>query len=189
MNLRRRHFEAGLFVFALLGCAEGGVGDPCIPEDEYRTDFSGFALEETYVESRSFQCQTRMCLVNHFQGRVSCPGGQVDLSLPESDPRRCRVPDGSNAVDVPVRGWDIERPPEDAVYCSCRCDGPDPDAPYCDCPDGFQCEELVPDVEVAPNQVRGSYCVRANTEYQENRFGTAECTPESDDPICRGDAL
>ena len=31
---------------------------------------------EENIESRSFQCQTRICLVNHFQGRVSCPLGQ-----------------------------------------------------------------------------------------------------------------
>jgi ankyrin repeat protein len=28
------------------------------------------------VESRSFQCETRLCLAANFQGRVSCPYGQ-----------------------------------------------------------------------------------------------------------------
>jgi hypothetical protein len=58
------------------GCQNTGVGDPCIPEAEYAADFLGFDQTEVNVESKSFQCQTRLCLVNHFQGRVSCPYGQ-----------------------------------------------------------------------------------------------------------------
>lgn len=59
------------------GCPSGGVGDPCIPEDEYLSGFSGFKLGEESIESRAFQCQSRVCLVNHFQGRVTCPQGQA----------------------------------------------------------------------------------------------------------------
>lgn len=61
---------------APLACQSGGVGDPCTPEDEYDPQFAGFKVTEENIESRSFQCQTRICLVNHFQGRVSCPMGQ-----------------------------------------------------------------------------------------------------------------
>ncbi len=59
-----------------LACTAGAVGQPCIPEDEYSFRFPGFKLSEDVIESRSFQCATRICLVNHFQGRVSCPLGQ-----------------------------------------------------------------------------------------------------------------
>lgn len=59
-----------------LACTAGGVGVPCIPEDEYSFRFPGFKVTEDIIESRSFQCATRICLVNHFQGRVSCPLGQ-----------------------------------------------------------------------------------------------------------------
>lgn len=59
-----------------VACQSGGVGDPCTPEDEYSPDFAGFKVTEENIESRSFQCATRICLVNHFQGRVSCPLGQ-----------------------------------------------------------------------------------------------------------------
>jgi hypothetical protein len=58
------------------GCSATGVGDPCIPEQEYDPTFAGFDYHEVNVESKSFQCETRLCLVNHFQGRVSCPYGQ-----------------------------------------------------------------------------------------------------------------
>ena len=60
-------------------CSSGGIGDPCTPEDEYRPDFAGFTLTQENIESRSFQCDSRICLVNFFQGRVSCPLGQQAL--------------------------------------------------------------------------------------------------------------
>ena len=135
--------------FMALGCQSGGVGDPCTPEDEYFDNFSGFSLGEVNVESRSFQCETRVCLVNKFQGRVSCPYGtkgtppdptsDVDHALP------CVVPGFGGNVTVPVEPWRTERTPELAVYCSCRCNGNDPNARYCECPSGFQCSEIVSD--------------------------------------------
>jgi hypothetical protein len=112
-----------------LGCEGGGVGDPCVPEDEYRQDFNGYAMAEVNVESKSFQCETRVCIVNHFQGRVSCPygqggppgstlvpdiisrtvGGDDDDNTapnpeyqPPEDPARCRIPgtDGNHCVNT-----------------------------------------------------------------------------------------
>ena len=73
---------------APLGCGVTGVGDPCIPEDEYQKGFSGYGVTETNVESRSFQCETRICLVNHFQGRVSCPYGQDTAEATAAKPQR-----------------------------------------------------------------------------------------------------
>lgn len=58
------------------GCKASGVGDPCIPEKEFDKTFLGFDPGEVNVESKSFQCLTRLCLVNHFRGRVTCPYGQ-----------------------------------------------------------------------------------------------------------------
>lgn len=77
-NLRQVGGLVGTVAFAslLVGCPSSGVGDPCIPEDEYKENFPGFKLTEENIESRSFQCQSRICLVNHFQGRASCPNGQ-----------------------------------------------------------------------------------------------------------------
>ena len=68
----------GLLSVAAIGaiptaCQSGGVGDPCTPEDEYEPQFAGFKVTEENIESRSFQCETRICLVNHFQGRTTCP--------------------------------------------------------------------------------------------------------------------
>jgi hypothetical protein len=157
-----------------LECGGGGVGDPCIPEDEYRTSFQGFGETEVNVESRSFQCETRVCLVANFRGRVSCPYGQAAL---ESDPgvvdpaigqAQCRIPGtkGTNAnelISVPVEAQLIERRPDDAVYCSCRCDGADSNARYCECPSGFECRELIQDLGLGSEQLAGSYCIREGT--------------------------
>jgi len=71
---------ASLFVGLVAGpgCQVNGVGDPCTPDEEYVSNFAGFTAGEVNVESKSFQCRTRLCLANHFQGRVSCPYGQDD---------------------------------------------------------------------------------------------------------------
>ncbi len=172
---------SGLMGFS---CGVEGVGDPCIPEDEYDENFSGFSSPEVNVESRSFSCVTRICLVNHFQGRVSCPYGQSQERADEcaanpaacSDPNSpqykssCRKPgqDGTKADDwikeaVPPQL--VERRADDAVYCSCRCDGPDAGARYCECPDGFSCERLVDDIGLGKGQLAGSYCVKSSERY------------------------
>ena len=180
-----------LLAWAALACEPGGVGDPCTPEDEYQQDFNGFQVTETNVESRSFQCATRLCLVNHFQGRVSCRLGQTAADgVPYIDPRggtdaanqngtwapKCSIP--GTAVDRTNRASkdnvNVEVPPqlqkrqtEQAVYCSCRCDGPDKKARYCECPEGFQCEPLIDDLQITEGagQLPGSYCIRAGSKY------------------------
>ena len=68
-------------------CQSGGVGDPCVPDEETDATFPGFHIDESYIESRSFQCSTRICLVNHFQGRTSCPLGQA-----QADVKACSGP-------------------------------------------------------------------------------------------------
>ena len=173
--------------FAALGCESGGVGDPCIPEDEYQTDFPGYGIGEVNIESRSFQCETRLCLVNHFEGRVSCPYGQPDRRTPElvaeaaGDDRQCFIPDqqevAANQVEVPVAPQRLYRQADDAVYCSCRCKGPDANARYCSCPDGYSCIELVGDYGLqAGGQLQGSYCVRKGTNYDPRDPYTETCS-------------
>ena len=175
-----------LLGLSALGCTPGGVGDPCTPEDEYQQNFNGFQVTETNVESRSFQCETRLCLVNHFQGRVSCRLGQpspldpvTNKPLPAGQYNpKCSIP-GTQAstdpaspdnINVKVPAQLTERQTEKAVYCSCRCDGPDKNARYCECPDGFQCEPVVQNLKITEGagQLAGSYCIRAGSKYVEN---------------------
>ena len=169
-----------------LACQSGGVGDPCVPEDEYNTDFAGFKVTEENIESRSFQCQTRICLVNHFQGRVSCPFGQTNPP-PAFDPAKgcqraddkvdegkpCCIPGTDTPTTVEVCGQcttDTKRDAVQAVYCSCRCavaDGEpeDPNFNFCECPTGYSCEQIRPNVGLGDKQLTGKYCVKEGTAF------------------------
>jgi len=176
-------------------CEAGGVGDPCIPEVEYQALFGGHSVHGADVESRSFQCETRLCLVNHFQGRVNCPYGQAldTLDRDPSAPARCRFPgsEGSHSGEVatvPVRPWLIDRPASEAVYCSCRCDGPESGGDYCECPSGFSCQELIPDLGDNQERLIGSYCVRNGTEYREEAASGVTCLEAPEHPNCPGEA-
>ncbi len=232
-------------------CQTGGIGDPCIPEDEYQGTFAGFKVSQENIESRSFQCESRICLVNHFQGRVSCPLGQpaktpcggpdaacdgegetcVESSTfapacagngeceayggtacnaegfcecgegtcPEGfvcdgDSKQCKLyvchaknncQDGTKdeafntGKDCCVPGTDTPvaaevcgqcnasglRDAANSVYCSCRCgvaegQPEDENFNFCECPDGFQCAEVRPDVGLGDKQLTGKYCVK-----------------------------
>jgi hypothetical protein len=167
----------------LLACEPGGVGDPCIPEDEYEPSFSGYGLEEVNVESKSFQCETRLCLVNHFQGRVSCPYGQLDPANPE-----CLVPGSDIAVTKVVAPQIEERRTANAVYCSCRCankDGSKDDgARYCECPSGYDCEKLIDFTFGQKDNLAGFYCIKQGTRY--DGLGGTECT-RGLTPACDGE--
>jgi hypothetical protein len=198
------------------GCQSGGVGDPCTPEDEYQQRFSGFSPTEINIESRSFQCETRVCLVNHFRGRVTCPlgqdestsdaakrytacnrgdkvdpitGGALDCAnivtadgkkySPQDPKSTCRVPGSSGAkaevIEVSVLPQCKSRQAKDTVYCSCRCDGPDKSAKYCDCPSGFSCTpleefDLGAAVSKGSANLRGSYCIKSEDVTPANKL-------------------
>ncbi|WP_437681260.1 hypothetical protein [Sorangium sp. So ce131] len=256
-------------------CESGGVGDPCLPEDEYDPQFAGFKVTEENIESRSFQCQTRICLVNHFQGRVSCPLGQqaptickpgeggcadcVETSTyaPDCDPaedaaaqcisgqcdpqgafcrcetggdcpsddwtciegqcklhvcrdgltgcqdpsrpnaenegKACCVPGTDLPVASPVCGQcapDSNRNAEQAVYCSCRCgvaegEEPDPNFNFCECPQGFACREIRPNVGLGDEKITGKYCIKEKSEF-ENGQACGQVQGRYDSEQCEG---
>ncbi len=158
-----------------LACQPGGVGDPCTPEDEYTTTFSGYSSDETNLEARSFQCETRLCLVDHFQGRVSCRYGQGEPVA--GQPANCHVPgDPNQPVTVAVSPQLSKRLAENAVYCSCRCDGPNSNARYCKCPSGFSCTHDFDDVGLGQAELVGSYCIRNGGQYDPKDPGV-QCSP------------
>jgi hypothetical protein len=180
-----------------LGCESGGVGDPCIPEDEFDPEFPGFSLGEVNVESRSYQCETRVCLVNKFQGRVSCPYGSngtppdPNATATVNHNYPCEVPAFGGYTTSPVEPQRTERPPELAVYCSCRCAGDDPNARYCECPSGFECSEVVANRGQGASELAGSYCIRSGSDVDPNRVDSRECaipapgtTPGVNDLTC-----
>lgn len=154
------------FLALIPACTAEGIGDPCVPEDEYSPTFSGFAVTEVNTESRSFSCQSRLCLINRFQGRVSCPYGQEQGATGAG---HCTVPGSEEAITARVSPQLLDRRPDVAVYCSCRCDGPDPKARYCECPSGYSCLPAVPDLALGRVQLPGSYCLREGSAYDEGR--------------------
>ena len=120
----------------ILGCQSPGVGDPCEPES---TPADGFLARESYLETSSVQCSTRVCMVYQLDG----------------------MPNRDDAC-VPSAGVRCATPAETAehVYCSCRCAGPGDR--HCECPDGFACAEVLT-AQTVPDGIRGSYCIRAST--------------------------
>ena len=121
-----------LLLAAMVGCEAPGVGDPCQPED---VPADGFKETEVYLETRSLQCRTRVCMVNHLAGDPSAELGSDNYVAPDELEKR--------------------------VYCTCKCDAEDQDTIRCDsCPDGFEC---CPAFSIGPPGLRGSYCVRKGT--------------------------
>lgn len=140
-----------------LACSASGVGDPCIPEDEFLRNSGSAQPNELIIDVNSVQCETRVCLKHYFKGRVSCPygnggkSGQTGSCQPVKDAKGAVIRglytiDGKGITDggvlcCPVLG-DVDqaaiknpvdaqcsgRQAKDAVYCSCRCEVPsDPD--------------------------------------------------------------
>lgn len=193
------------------GCKDEGIGDPCTPEQEFDPSFTGFSEKEVNVESKSFQCRTRICLVNHFRGRQSCPYGQdPDGKSPGGvtgvNKDGCLIPGTTQHVngeaprdpmmpDVPiykdknkkalVPAQCVDRAADKAVYCSCRCadkDGNKPsDQTFCDCPDGFACTSLVTSTGVGNEGLTGSYCIKDNTAFNKD----TACNQGDCDPIAK----
>lgn len=98
------------WIFALAtGCVGDPVGDPCVPE---QVPVGGFASSETYLETSSPQCLSRLCLVRGLSG----------------DP-----------TETCTESCATEAQARDHVYCTCRCDDSAGSEP-CACPDGFLCE-------------------------------------------------
>jgi hypothetical protein len=129
----------------LWACANEGVGDPCIPEsipcDEENRQDCGFRDNESYIESSSVQCRSRLCIVHRLEGQ------QSDLA----DPRRLCEKDPKHPNCV------TEQQLDQSVYCTCRCDGPKTSVEFCECPSGYACEEVL---TLGGDGIKGSYCVR-----------------------------
>ena len=151
-------------------CKGGGVGDPCIPNEEFFSNVKGSSETGTQIEDRSFQCETRVCLVKNFRGRVSCPFGNAE-GRGNRDPKpdwlrqatddeweNCYVPGTNIRVTQPVQSQCKER--LNSVYCSCRCDGDDKSAKYCKCPDGFQCKQASNALDESIASPNDKYCIK-----------------------------
>jgi len=77
----------------------------------------------------------------------------------------------------------VDRRPDRAVYCSCRCDGPDPNARYCKCPTGFECSLLInPNDRLGAAELSGSYCIKNGTAFGTGTNTSQVCQPNTPTP-------
>jgi hypothetical protein len=183
--------------YAVLGCGEtdGGagqdtdassVGTPCTPSLEYSASFGGFDLHDVTLDEGNPSCPGAVCLVDHFQGRTTCPYGQDSQANPANGASSaCTVP-GSGAPVRPdavvggesVQAWCFDRKASDVVECSCRCADPDggtsDGATYCACPSGYTCAQVVAPVTSGDPRA-GGYCIKAGTAYDPSNVCHATC--------------
>jgi hypothetical protein len=170
------------------------VGQPCILPDEGQPTFSGYSYREAASSAREPECNGLACIAYHFQGRASCPYGQTEeeLSLPPTDPRRCRTPSGE-AVTVAVAPQLLNWQARVAVTCSCRCGGTATNASYCQCPAGMECLEAIPDLGLGSPptgqdmaDVYGSYCVWPPPAAAGSSNPGPLCSPDQAETQCGG---
>lgn len=173
-------------------CESGGVGDPCTPEDEYNPLFAGFKVTEENIESRSFQCQTRICLVNHFQGRVSCPLGQIEpascnLSGDGQDPQPCANGATCKPTAVFAPDCDYAVAKADPAKDSCSAGSCQPGG-FCGCTTSADCPSDRPwHCDVNDKQCKTYVCIDETKGCQsadaKDNAGKACCIPGTSTPV------
>jgi hypothetical protein len=141
-----------LMALLFVGCATPKVGAPCLPEQVPET---GFAESESYVESSSVQCETRVCLVFHLAGD---PRDTCNKNAPPA--QTCDPKVDENCVPIPVVKCADPKDVADRVYCTCRCDSKGSGFGECECPTGYGCVDVL---EQGGPGVRGGYCVKTGT--------------------------
>lgn len=150
------------------------TGSPCLPPDELFDQFGSHGVDEVQVDDAFDGCASRVCVVNHFQGRVGCPYGQTSAQAASAP--ACFVPHSNKPVTVQVAPQLTGRQADVAAICSCRCAGPGA-GPFCECPAGMQCSELMkPTGFAAADAYAGSYCIVTGTAY-DPLITTAACDP------------
>jgi hypothetical protein len=146
------------------------LGASCVPAAEQSSQFGGFSPQEVSIESNAPGCGGGACIVNHFQGRATCPGGQSAEAVDGA--AACLTAGTCDAVTVPVQPQCTDRPATQTVYCSCRCanvDGrTDDGATYCTCPSTMTCVQLVESIGADAGPPAGAYCLKMGTEYDQD---------------------
>ena len=169
------------FAIAAFGCGDSesqesatttsSLGDYCFLGDEAAMGFTSYDLTEVALAQNPLDCgsaPTEFCMGYHFQGRATCPYGQTQQeidTLPGDDPARCRMADLEGNVtnvasEFPAEPQIVERRAERFIYCTCQCEGGDPNLDYCSCPSGWEC--------LSPVDIGGllaKYCVKTSTPY------------------------
>jgi hypothetical protein len=161
------------------------IGTPCIPPQEHDPTFQGSALAEIGVEPNAASCNGGVCVIDHFQGLSTCPyGQQADGGPVPGASSACTVPGTETPVQVAVTPWCSNRPPSEAVICSCRCEdvngGTDDSGVFSACPTGFTCTQLVSSLGPAiDSSLTGGYCIKTGTEFEPDAASCLACDPST----------
>lgn len=150
------------------------LGAVCVPSDERNPAFSGFRWDEVTVDTGATDCASGTCLVEGFQGRVSCPLGS---GVSGGGDGACTLPGSNERVLVKVAAQLVARPPSLAATCSCRCAGPG-DGPFCTCNEAQDCVPLVSDLGLPGDPLAGSYCVPRGAVTELPSQATCDADPE-----------
>jgi hypothetical protein len=136
-----------VLALAASACEDLGVGDPCIPERIpcSKDKGCGYDQTESYIESSSVQCRSRLCIVHKLDNGNNTVGDPTVLCDDDPDNANCVHPENL----------------DESVYCTCRCDGPKTSVQFCECPHGFECTEIL---KLGGDGIKGSYCVRPKEE-------------------------
>lgn len=151
------------------------LGETCVVGSEFDPTFSGFFVGDASTETQSPACESGVCLVNHLQGRASCPYGQSEDQAASAP--ACFVPGSGAPVTAAVPPQLVARRETTASICSCRCDGPG-DGPFCACPESMECVPLFGDIGLEGQvDIAGSYCVPKGSEFDVVQQAGEVCTP------------
>lgn len=172
-----------------LACQSGGVGDPCTPEDEYDPQFPGFKVTQENIESRSFQCKTRICLVNHFQGRTSCPLGQDPPEFCDPGNPQC-----SDSAKKCVEAQALAQPCAADADCAATTGICNKKGGFCACTQDAQCLLMDKNLfcDVKSGQCKSFVChkpgdcqsgTKTEAENKTNGIAKACCIPGTDTPV------
>jgi hypothetical protein len=142
------------------GGGKAVIGKPCLPSAETMATFDGF--ERSEVDLRFGKSGAATCLVDHFQGLVTCPYGQSAAGLAPTCAAPCTTLGGDPVVGA-VAPQCVDRPASMVVFWSCRCanaegktdDGDD----YCMCPATMTCLQTIASLGDAEDDYSGAYCV------------------------------
>lgn len=168
--------------------APGAVGEACLVSGENNPLFSSHQIFEDTLETGAFeQCESGICMMNHFQGRVSCPLGQAA-------PAACSGPSDAScgagaacvaAVTIPIY-CDPDAPAVEA-QCPGVGDVCNPQRRSCECtddahcPTGTACDLVAKECKQYVCHQAGN-CQSAGAGEGENA-GKSCCVPGTDTPV------
>jgi hypothetical protein len=158
------------------------IGAPCVPAEEYDFTYAGGDVDEVGAQPDDTACNGGVCIIDHFQGRTSCPYGQsADGAPPDGAMSGCMLPDSSTPVQGAVAPWCSNRPPSEVVTCSCRCEdldgGSDDSGAFCVCPSGYSCTQLIASFGASSGDLAGGYCIKTGSAVGPDAGACIACDP------------